>query len=387
MDIITSIVLIVLATYIIAKACDGFETAADYIGRNLSDGVKGASINAVGSSMPELFTTFVFLFLFTDTSGFAGGIGTTAGSAVFNSMIIPAASILAAMSFLKIAFISVSKKVIMRDGLMLIIATFFLITIIGDTLNWWHGLMLMLLYIVYACYLFMSMTKRDPEVVSTTKHDTETADDNTDDGDPGVAGSRIVAFFKLELEFAIIGGATLRTANAWILLSVATIIIALACYILVYGCELFGHSMGIHGYFVAVVLAAAASSVPDTILSIKDARKGNYDDAVSNALGSNIFDICFALGLPLFIFTIIYGPIAMPEEMANHISELLILLLFLTIGAFFIFIHGSQMGKLKAWSLLGLYGIFTSFIVGRAYDLEWARLVAEQLHIVQSILQ
>ena len=27
--------------------------------------------------------------------------------------------------------------------------------------------------------------------------------------------------------------------------------------------------------------------------------KGDYDDAVSNAVGSNIFDICVALGLPL----------------------------------------------------------------------------------------
>jgi len=33
-----------------------------------------------------------------------------------------------------------------------------------------------------------------------------------------------------------------------------------------------------------VVLSAAATSVPDTIISMKDARKGNYDDAVSNVL-------------------------------------------------------------------------------------------------------
>ena len=34
--------------------------------------------------------------------------------------------------------------------------------------------------------------------------------------------------------------------------------------------------------------------------------QGQYDDAISNALGSNIFDICFALGFPLFLFTLIY---------------------------------------------------------------------------------
>ena len=61
--------------------------------------------------------------------------------------------------------------------------------------------------------------------------------------------------------------------------------------------------LGIPVMFVALILASAASSFPDTIISMKDAKKGNYDDAISNALGSNIFDVCFALGLPMLIFT------------------------------------------------------------------------------------
>jgi cation:H+ antiporter len=59
--------MVLISTWMIAKACDGFEVAADYLGRNLSEGVKGASINAIGSSMPELFATFVFLFIFNET--------------------------------------------------------------------------------------------------------------------------------------------------------------------------------------------------------------------------------------------------------------------------------------------------------------------------------
>ena len=37
-------------------------------------------------------------------------------------------------------------------------------------------------------------------------------------------------------------------------------------------------------------IAAVASSIPDTILSFYDAKKGQFDDAFSNAFGSNIFD-------------------------------------------------------------------------------------------------
>lgn len=381
MDILISLVLVVVSTVLIAKACDGFETAADYLGRNMSEGVKGASINAVGSSMPELFATFVFLFVFYDTSGFAGGIGTTAGSAVFNTMIIPAFSILAAIKMFQISAINVSKKVVLRDGLMLIAVEFILIVTIGETLQWWHGMMLMLLYVGYAGYMFTSMKKNGNGEV----HEEE--DDDDDDEAENHSSSRLVSFFKLDLEHAIIGEAKLETGNSWALLAVSTTIIAVACYILVYGCELFGHSVGIHGYFVAVILAAAASSVPDTILSIKDAKKGNYDDAVSNALGSNIFDICFALGLPLFLYTIIYGSITMPAEMVDHVSELRILLLFLTIGAFFVFYFGRSMGKGKAYGLLAMYAVFTVYIIARAYEVSWIEPVANFLHAIQSLLQ
>lgn len=381
MDIILSLVLVVISTGIIAKACDGFETAADYLGRNLSEGVKGASINAIGSSMPELFATFVFLFLFTDTSGFAGGIGTTAGSAVFNTMIIPAASIIAALKIFKLTSIPVSKKVILRDGLALIAIEFVLIVTIGATLKWWHGLMLMLLYLGYVGYMFASMEKQ--------AGDTEDEDDDEEeeDDDSVSSSNRLLAFFQLDLEAAVIGAGEIKTSNAWVLLSVTTSFIAVACYFLVYGCELLGHAVGIEGYFVAVVIAAAASSVPDTILSIKDAKKGNYDDAVSNALGSNIFDICFALGLPLFLFTLIYGDISMPPEMVEHVSELRILLLGLTIAAFFIFYFGDGTGRKKAYSLLALYVLFTLYIVARAYEMTWVTPVADFLHVIQMSLQ
>ncbi|MEJ2680639.1 MAG: sodium:calcium antiporter [Gammaproteobacteria bacterium] len=381
MEIVVSLIMVVATTVVIARACDGFETAADYLGRHLSEGVKGASINAVGSSMPELFTTFVFLFLFADTSGFAGGIGTTAGSAIFNTLIIPAASILVALKLFKLTAIPVSKKVILRDGLMLIGAEFILIVTIGTNLHWWHGLLLILIYVGYAGILFLSMRK-NPEASSTD--DPETPDDETI---AHSVSSRWIALFTLDLEHAIIGKRSLTTGNAWLLLSIATVFIAIACYFLVLGCEILGHALGIHGYFVAVIIAAAASSIPDTILSIKDAKKGNYDDAVSNALGSNIFDICVALGLPLLIYTLVYGSISMPVETVDNVSELRVLLLFITIAAFFIFYLGQGASKIKAYGLFGLYTVFTAFIIARAYDASWIEPIAKGLHFIQITLQ
>lgn len=106
------IVLAAISSGLIAKVCDGFEDASDYLGRNMTEGTKGATINAVGSSMPELWVTIIYLFFFRDTTGFSGGIGTTAGSAVFNTMVIPAFVILAVLLKSKEKVITVSKNVI-----------------------------------------------------------------------------------------------------------------------------------------------------------------------------------------------------------------------------------------------------------------------------------
>ena len=74
-------------------------------------------------------------------------------------------------------------------------------------------------------------------------------------------------------------------------------IIGSACVLLINACETIAQGMGIAPYFIAVILASAATSLPDTILSYKDAIKGDYDDAIANALGSNIFDVCFAMSI------------------------------------------------------------------------------------------
>ncbi len=369
--------IILSTTIVIAKACDGFEAAADYLGRNMTEGVKGATINAIGSSMPELFATFIFLFFYANTSGLAGGIGTTAGSAVFNTMVIPALSILLALKIFKISSINVSRKVILRDGLMLITTEFILIVTIGKTLEWWHGMMLMLLYASYSGYMFFSMKKNPNDQVK----------DEGMDEDDDQEYNRVLSFFELNFENAIIGMNKTTTSNSWILLVVSTMFIAIACYYLVEAAELLATEIGIASYFVAAILVAAASSVPDTILSIKDAKKGNYDDAVSNALGSNIFDICFALGLPLFLYTVINGSITIPATVVGNIVELRLLLLFLTIGAFFIFYFGHGLGKKKAYGLLAMYGFFTMFIVARAYEMPWIQPIADLLYEIQQYLQ
>jgi len=179
----------------------------------------------------------------------------------------------------------------------------------------------------------------------------------------------------------------------------ATLSIAAVCFFLVKGCEWIGTGpgsgpggeesyhvfgmefvgLGIPVMFVALILASAASSFPDTIISMKDAKKGNYDDAISNALGSNIFDVCFALGLPLMIFTLMNGPIEMPEAIVRQSTELRFLLWLLTIVVVVMFISGRYLGKGKSYLLLGMYALFVVYVVGRGTGSELAQSIADWL--------
>ncbi len=376
--IFLSLFLIIVCCLIIWRASDGFEAASEYIGRNMNEGVRGATINAIGSSIPELFTTVFFLFILKDKDGFAGGIGTTAGSAIFNGMIIPAVVILIVVLKKVSNYVEVSPKVILRDGISLLIAEFILIYILGgSSLNWAHGLVLMLVYAVYVIYMLGSMKKLE----NSDEIEEETEEEIEDEKN----GSAVKNLLTLNLEPVFIKS-EIDSKNAWALLLTSMVVIGAACLLLVKSCEWLGESLHIPIYFVAVILASAATSVPDTILSMKDAKKGNYDDAVSNALGSNIFDVCFALGLPLFLFSIIYGPIEMSPETVENVTELRILLLILTFIAFVIFIIRKKLGKVQAFLLLGIYVAFTVFIIGKAEGSAIAESISTWLHSIDELI-
>ena len=52
MGILLALTAIFFTCLFIWRACDGFEVASRYLGRNLSDGVRGGTINAIASSTP-----------------------------------------------------------------------------------------------------------------------------------------------------------------------------------------------------------------------------------------------------------------------------------------------------------------------------------------------
>jgi cation:H+ antiporter len=110
-------------------------------------------------------------------------------------------------------------------------------------------------------------------------------------------------------------------------------------------------------------LQAAATSVPDTILSVKDAMKGNYNDAISNAIGSNVFDIGFALGFPILMFSVFYNPIFLTQSIQNFSLKIMFVLLALTVLTFIILISNKKIGLSRGILLLILYIFFIVYVL------------------------
>lgn len=365
MGILIPIILVVISSFIIWRASNGFDHASSFLGRNLTEGVKGATINAISSSIPELLTSIFFLIYLKDSEGFSAGLGTIAGSAVFNAIVIPALSIIVVIYYGISKTIEVSKKVILRDSIALITLQIVLIFIIYfQLLNIIGGTILVSLYLIYLIYMIKSMKAKS---VTSTNYYNDIQSINVK--------NRFISFLKLDLSYALIGNEKTTNTRAVILLLTSLLFMGASCLVLVWACELIGEKeYSLFGYknlkglnipisVVAIIIAAAATSIPDTILSVKDALKGNYNDAISNAIGSNIFDIGFALGFPILVYSILYNPIILSEIVQEFTLEIMTILLILTLITFIILISNKKIGLVSGLLLLGLYFIFISYIL------------------------
>lgn len=158
-------------------------------------------------------------------------------------------------------------------------------------MTWWMGAALIGIYGVYFLFLMIG-----------SKNENEAIAEEGEDQSNGSKVSGLKAFLTFNFNELLFNGRPLSTFSAWIVLLLATSVIGVACWLLAEAVMHTSQILGIPSYITALVLAAAATSVPDTVLSVQDAVRGEYDDAISNAFGSNTFDITVCLGLPLLIF-------------------------------------------------------------------------------------
>lgn len=86
----------------------------------------------------------------------------------------------------------------------------------------------------------------------------------------------------------------------YIILSLITI--ALAANIVVDNAVAVAGEIGISQKIIAMTAIVIGTSLPELTMTVGASKKGEFDLAVGNIIGTNIFNICIVLGLPTLIF-------------------------------------------------------------------------------------
>uniref|UniRef100_A0A673GQR3 Sodium/calcium exchanger membrane region domain-containing protein n=1 Tax=Sinocyclocheilus rhinocerous TaxID=307959 RepID=A0A673GQR3_9TELE len=332
--------------YALAIICDDyFVPSLEKISENLqlSEDVAGATFMAAGSSAPELFTSLIGVFI---TKGDVG-VGTIVGSAVFNILVIIGVcgifarqtvvltwwslfrdSLYYIFSVLALILVSLSgspqeSAVVMVDellilrphqlsfpeaGLRVMITPHFSprtrLTMAGRMLiSEVNSNITLLFYFIF---------------ISKVEVENSQPEEEDEDGDEILCVLCALAGYCARLKWLVswplavllyytVPNCVLPRWHRWFMITfiASTLWIAIFSYLMVWMVTIISYTLGIPDYIMGITFLAAGTSVPDCMASLIVARQGMGDMAVSNSIGSNIFDILLGLGFPWALRTLV----------------------------------------------------------------------------------
>ena len=93
--------------------------------------------------------------------------------------------------------------------------------------------------------------------------------------------------------------------NIWIaiiILILSIVLISLSSNIIVDNAIKIAKSLHISEKLITMTAIVIGTSLPEMFMTVSSARKGEFDMAVGNIIGTNIFNVCIVLGLPIAIY-------------------------------------------------------------------------------------
>lgn len=339
--------------YVLAIVCDEYfvdslEIISDRL--KLTPDVAGATFMAVGSSAPELFTSFLALM----RPGNADvGSGTIVGSAIFNILVIIGASALFKAAKL-------NWQPVVRDTM------FYSLSIIALLAAFWDGKIMLLeagmFIVLYFVYLFAVINWRKWFPYEENPDALELANEGETESKNPVS----------KLLGLVIPSAKKHPERYVITFVMSIVAIAVLSHFLVETAVHLGELIHVPPVIISLTVLAAGTSVPDLLSSIAVAKRGRGDMAISNAVGSNIFDVLFGLGVPWFLllaFRSLRGSGDMFVPVATENLKGSVFLLFATLLATFFMIAlrnwkiGPKAGLLLIMIYLAYLGYNISLVV------------------------
>ena len=244
--------------------------------------VIGLTIAAFGTCTPELAISFNSIL----EKSYDITISNVIGSCIINILlIIGLASIVKAI---KIKTITVKNEL----TLLLITTITFAILFLDNTLSKADALILIIFFIVLGLYLYNMIKHFKKTEIEQPKY------------------SKIMALIIT-------------------ILSIATITVA--SDIVVNSTMAIAESFNISIKIITMTIIVIGTSLPELMITVSSAKKGEFDITVGNIIGTNIFNICIVLGVP----TLLFGPIT--TNAFNYFD-----LIFLVLAATFFFIFSKS---------------------------------------------
>ena len=352
----------------LAIVCDDyFVTSLEDISEvlNLSTDVAGATFMAAGSSAPELFTSLMGVFAVKNDVG----IGTIVGSAVFNLCCIIGGTALFTPKVLTIDW-----KPITRDTLFYGISIAAMIYVLADgKVTLYEAIFLIITYCFYV--LFMMFNQPIMDCVSNAcgetpgqkleEEDDDKKEEEEEEEDDSPIAKAVAKPLNLIFEVTIPNCSLPENKKKYLFTFFASIMwIGVLSYFMVTWASKLGCIWNIHPAIMGVTVLAAGTSVPDAIGSLLVARDGHGDMAVSNAIGSNVFDILLGLGLPWTLSGLIW-----PEQDGVPVdADALLPLSIILVGTLFAVYFVALLSGFRLTRCVGLI-FFSFYFVFVAYDL------------------
>eukprot|EP00754_Rhynchopus_humris_P045081 Rhum_TRINITY_DN4595_c0_g2::Rhum_TRINITY_DN4595_c0_g2_i1::g.14979::m.14979/K13750/SLC24A2, NCKX2; solute carrier family 24 (sodium/potassium/calcium exchanger), member 2 len=412
----------------LAIVCDDYfvpalEVLVDVL--DLSEDVAGATFMAAGGSAPELFTSFIGVFVAKSNVGF----GTIVGSAVFNILFVIGICAIATRDLdpkgLPLTWWPLFRDASFYSAALLLLTLFFH----DHKIHWYESLILLLLYGSYVGFMGINerakkkawqltglkwndltheMLKSDTKAwwendeaagvkaanssnavaahgsagTATELQEQQRPDNNVDSDEedelwsPGwPTGSwkdrctYVVLFpitFVLWLTVPRCCVEEKRRFYVWGFLG-SIFWIAFLAYFMVWWAEVVSRAFEMPSTVMGLTILAAGTSVPDLITSVIVAKKGFGDMAVSSSIGSNMFDVTLGLPLPWFLWSIIHSEHVTVESNSLVASVIMLfLMLFATIGCIAAF--GWRLNVILGGTSFLLYVVFVTVFLLIEYE-------------------
>lgn len=263
MELIGAIVLIAIGLVVLAYGADWLVAGASSLAKRLgiSALVIGLTVVAFGTSTPELVVNLYSVLAGTPDIA----IGNIVGSNIANILLI--LGLCALISPLTVSHSTTWKEIPFALLAMALVFIFGANTLVGDlgpnSISRGEGLALVAFFIIFLYYI-VAMAKQDPATTETSYEER-----------PLFSSIGLILLGLLGL---VVGGKVLVEEA-------------------VYLAKLVGLSEAVIG----LTIVAVGTSLPELATSLIATRKGNYDIAVGNIVGSNIFNVFWILGISAVI--------------------------------------------------------------------------------------